>query len=127
MLVAPSEQTIFFDVDDTLIMWDDLCRKGPDERGERIKVVCPHDGMVTYHRPHHRHIGFLKKQKAKGYTVVVWSFSGTGWAAEVVRSLGLEDYVDFVTSKPTKWVDDLKDPNLALGTHVYLSEEGYSL
>jgi hydroxymethylpyrimidine pyrophosphatase-like HAD family hydrolase len=124
MQVASSELTIFFDVDDTLIMWDENCTQ-PFEGA--LKMVCPHDGMVTFHKVHERHVGFLKKQKAKGYSVIVWSASGTKWAEAVVTKLGLQDYVDFVTSKPIKWVDDLPNPEHLVGTHVYLDPEGHSL
>lgn len=124
MQVAPSEITIFFDVDDTLIMWDENCTQPFDGS---IRMVCPHDGMVTFHRVHERHVGFLKKQKAKGYSVIVWSASGTAWAEAVVKKLGLEDYVDFVMSKPIKWVDDLPNPEHLVGRHIYLDPEGHSL
>ena len=123
MFVASSEHIITFDCDDTLIMWDEdftIYKKGD------VEIECPHDGHVTYHRPHKRHIGFLKKQKAKGYTVVVWSAGGTAWAEAVVKALNIQEYVDIVMSKPIKWVDDLTDPAQVLGTHVYLSEDGHS-
>lgn len=123
MKVARSEHTICFDCDDTLIMWDQNHTQ-PFEGA--VAVTCPHDGQVTYHRPHERHIGFLKKQYAKGYTVVVWSAGGVGWANAIVEALELQDHVDFVMSKPQKWVDDLSNPGDVLGTHIYLSENGHS-
>lgn len=124
MKVAPSEMSIFFDVDDTLIMWDDKCHIGGDEY---TSLTCPHDGRITFHKVHYRHIEFLKKQKAKGYTVVVWSASGTKWAEMVVKELNLETYVDFVTSKPLKWVDDMPNPKHLVGSHIYLDINGHSL
>lgn len=124
MQVAPTEMTIFFDVDDTLIFWDENPTQPFDGC---IEMVCPHDGMKTYHRIHERHVSFLKKQKAKGYTVIVWSASGTKWAEAVINKLGLNDYVDFVMSKPIKWVDDMPNPEHLVGTHIYLDPEGHSL
>jgi hydroxymethylpyrimidine pyrophosphatase-like HAD family hydrolase len=124
MQVASSEMTIFFDVDDTLIFWDNKCMRPFDGA---VEITCPHDGMKTWHRVHERHVGFLKKQKAKGYAVIVWSASGTKWAEAVVKKLGLESYVDFVMSKPIKWVDDLSNPEHLVGTHIYLDPEGHSL
>lgn len=125
MQIAPSEMTIYFDVDDTLIFWDDGTFQGP--ASDRIEIVCPHDGFTTHHRVHKRHVEFLKRQKAKGYAVIVWSAGGTKWAAEVVKTLGLENYVDFCVAKPLKWVDDLNDPHHLVGTHLYLNPEGHSL
>ena len=123
MYKAKSEHTIAFDVDDTLIMWEENYTQ-PFHGA--VAVTCPHDGAVTYHKPHKRHIGFLKKQYAKGYTVIVWSNSGVGWANAVIEALGIADYVDIVVSKPNKWVDDLSNPASVLGTHIYLGEDGYS-
>ena len=123
MKVARSEHTICYDVDDTLIMWDDNYTK-PFK--DCVAITCPYDGTTTYHRIHKRHVGFLKKQHAKGYTVVVWSSSGAAWAETVVKALGLEKYVDFVMSKPQKWVDDLSNPAEVLGIHIYLDEKGHS-
>lgn len=123
MNVARSENIIAFDVDDTLILWDENHTQ-PFEGS--IRVTCPHDGYVSYHRPYKRHIEFLKKQYAKGYTVVVWSSAGTGWAEAVVNALELNDYVDFVMSKPIKWVDDQINASDVLGKRVFLSEDGYS-
>lgn len=124
MKVARSEMTITFDVDDTLIFWDNRLNK---PHNGSLSIVCPHDNRKTFHRVHKRHVDFLKKQHAKGYTVIVWSASGTGWAEAVVNALGISDYVDFVMSKPHKWVDDIIDPSQVLGTHIYLDEAGYSI
>jgi FMN phosphatase YigB (HAD superfamily) len=121
--LARSEHTIAFDCDDTLIIWDENHMKPFDDS---VKLICPHDGAITYHRVHKRHVEFLKKQHAKGYTVIVWSSAGSGWAESVVKSLNLEKYVDFVMSKPQKWVDDATNPADVLGVRVFLSEEGYS-
>lgn len=123
MKVAKSEHTICFDVDDTLIMWDENHTQ-PFEGC--VAVVCPYDGNTSYHRPHKRHIGFLKKQHAKGYTVVVWSAGGSEWAKAVTLALGLEEFVDFVMAKPQKYVDDLPNASDVLGVRIYLSEEGHS-
>lgn len=124
MKKARSEHSVFFDVDDTLIMWDENYTQ-PFEGA--VEVTCPHDGQVSFHRPHLRHIEFLKKQHAKGYSIVVWSAGGVGWANAAVEALELVDYVDFVTSKPQKWVDDLLTPGEVLGSRMYLDEEGYSV
>lgn len=123
MHVASSERVIAFDCDDTLIFWDENYTQPFDGA---VKIVCPHDGEITYHRPHQRHINFLKKQKARGYSVKVWSSAGTKWAEAVVLALNLENYVDQVSSKPEKYVDDLPDAKDVLGIHIYLNEEGYS-
>lgn len=93
MQVIKNDHIIGFDVDDTLVMWDlpdtDL-RVG----GYPVKV-------------HKEHVEAIKKAKARGHFVIVWSQGGQEWANEVVRTLQLQDYVDLVMCKP-KWIfDDL--------------------
>lgn len=108
MQVANSERIVCFDVDQTLLFWD------YDEgytHEERFNMTCPHDGEVTAHSPHRKHIWFLKKLKARNFYTIVWSSNGTAWAEAAVKALGLEDHVDLVMSKPEKIVDDL--PNQA--------------
>ena len=56
-----------------------------------------------------QHIEELIRQKKSGTRIVVWSASGVQWAEAVVKSLGIEKYVDAVLSKPTRVYDD-KDP-----------------
>lgn len=128
MIVAGSERVICFDVDDTLIIWDNFSFNllGKIRYGH-VEITCPHDGARTRHRAHQRHIKFLKRIKAKGFTVVVWSQSGTAWAEAAVLALGLEDYVDIVMSKPEKCVDDLPNASDIIGKVFFLDENGHSI
>ena len=124
MLVASSDKTAFFDCDDTLIMWDDAFSK---REHDKVDIRRPYDGSWSAHRIHYRHVRFLEKLKARGYSIIVWSAAGTYWAEAVVKALNLEEYVDFATSKPIKVIDDLKNPVDILGSPFYLSEEGSSI
>ena len=101
MRVYKYEHTIHFDVDDTVIMWDENHTQ-PFEGAVHVK--CPHDGTISYHRPHKRHVRFLRKQMAKGMGVVLWSAAGVGWAEAAAKALELEDLDILVMSKPTKCV-----------------------
>lgn len=106
MKVYENELTVFFDVDDTLLMWGEK----PYEPGEgKVAVFDPNDKDMPhrYLYPHTRHVQFLKKLKGRGYTVTVWSNGGWAWAEQAVIALGLQDYVDKVESKPIKIIDDL--------------------
>lgn len=125
-MIIGNEATICFDVDDTLIMWDDKSYGAPDDV-KRMPIVDPNDGMTTNHEIHLRHVQFLKKQAAKGFTVIVWSASGAAWAGAVVKALGLEKHVTACIAKPIKYVDDHPQADQILGTHIYLDPEGYSL
>lgn len=98
MKVIKGDQTIFFDVDDTLVMWG--------IPGKAIQIDC-HGTMETV-VPNTKHIELLKEYAGKeGYTVVVWSQGGWEWAKAVVEALELEDYVDLAVNKPEFYVDDL--------------------
>lgn len=108
MNVAPSDKVATFDVDDTLILWDEDFKHND---ANKIEVICPYDGTSSFHVVHEQHLRFMRKLKARGFSIVVWSAAGTFWAEAVVKALGIEDTVDFVMSKPDKVIDDLKTPN----------------
>ena len=96
MFKLSDKRTVNFDVDDTLIMWE--C--DPDD-----PTVLYIDGLKC--RPHLKHIELLKNLKAIGWNIVIWSQGGADHAANVIKHLELEKYVDVVMSKPEMIVDDL--------------------
>lgn len=124
MIVIPCTQPVYFDVDDTLLMWD---KPSPDDP-RVIAVKCPNSryaraindmGVETdelvieqgdwteYLIPHMVHVAQLKAHKSRGNTVIVWSAGGWLWAKTAVEALGLTEYVDLVIEKPTWCYDDL--------------------
>lgn len=119
MIAIPCNQTVFFDVDDTLVMWDAT----PEELKARgVNFICPgsiididNDGNKQFSPPwterllpHRKHIEQLKKHKMRGHTIIVWSAGGWDWATAVVKALQLDNFVDLVISKPTWAYDDLQ-------------------
>lgn len=114
-----NEQVYMFDVDDTLIVWDD--RFGQPGEG-RVHVVDPYDGVSVYLRPHVRHVKLLKQMRGRGRFIVVWSQSGVQWAEAVVDALGLKDQVHLVMTKPQGYVDDLP-VNEWMQNRIYLEQE----
>lgn len=96
---------IFFDCDDTLVMW----RRPNADGSEDDKVI-----NIRFRRqnhpliPHQPHIDYLKKKHSYGCTIVVWSAGGYKWARAVTKALGLKDYVKHCISKPREYVDDLE-------------------
>lgn len=117
MITIPSNNSVWFDVDDTLVLWSPT----PEEKEKYgIDVNCPGSkilnkdgtvdeapGWVERLVPHFTHVEQIKKHKARGHTVIVWSAGGWEWARAAVMALGLERYVDLVISKPEWVVDDL--------------------
>lgn len=105
MKINKKELRAAFDCDDTLIIWPDD-HYTPKEG--RVKIECPYEkGTFFYLIPHKRHINYLIAQKERKHEVIVWSQNGWAWAKSVVEALKLENYVDRVETKISKYFDDL--------------------
>lgn len=117
MKVIKNEMIATFDVDDTIVMWNHW-----DKENQGQHFIDPHDGTKHLLVPHYKHIKLLKDLKSRGYTVIVWSGGGYKWAETVVKTLDLEEYVDFVMTKVSKYIDDLQAVDV-LGSRIYLKEE----
>lgn len=116
MFVLDNENIVCFDVDDTLVMWNIPIGR------EHEAIIFDNFGYSERLLPHYKHIELLKQFKVRGQYVVVWSQGGYKWASEVVKKLGLEDYVDCVMPKPKWIVDDL--PPSAWTKRSYLNLDG---
>jgi hypothetical protein len=92
--------TIFFDVDDTLVLW------GKEKNPACLNFTL--QGISYKLLPHYKHIDLLKKCWKDGYKIVMWSGSGEDWCDEVCRVLELDEFVDVKLTKPKYYVDDLK-------------------
>lgn len=110
MLIFPTDNSIFFDVDDTLVLWS-----YPGDRHEDTLLIDNY-GCLTRLLPHKAHISQLIKHKNAGHSIVVWSQGGVVWATNVVKALKLEEYVDVVMCKPFWYYDDIP-------MHVFMPEE----
>jgi hypothetical protein len=99
MIVIEDLPTVYFDVDDTLVLWPEF---GSEDFGYTLDL-----GAGIFVRPHEFHIQKLKEHKVRGHKVVVWSQGGSEWAEKVCKALGIEAYVDVVISKPRWFYDDL--------------------
>ena len=97
-----SRPTVFFDVDDTLVMWDEKVK------GNTVCIMC--DGHLVHMVRNEGNIEELKRHGSRGIDVIVWSKGGAYWAEIVVKALGLERYVAAIMNKPFCYYDDLKNP-----------------
>jgi phosphoserine phosphatase len=116
MNTIENDNVVCFDVDDTLVMWSI-----PTERAHEA-ITFDNFGYATELLPHLKHVELLKQFKVRGHYVVVWSQGGYQWAREVVKTLGIEKYVDSVMTKPKWIVDDL--PPGAWLTRSYMDLDG---
>ena len=115
MFVLGDGQTAYFDVDNTLVIWEKdinkalygskhLLSTSVEKEEEYIKVH--NNGHDFYFRPIKVHVNQLIQQKLKGLKVVVWSASGASWASSVISALKLNEYVDVILTKPNFYYDD---------------------
>lgn len=116
MKIVENEMIVAFDVDDTLVMWHSKV-----DPINKIQIINPYGGSETWLKPHKRHIELLKEYKGRGMTIIVWSAAGYKWAESVVNSLGIQDYVDLIMTKPGKLVDDLSVQEI-FTTRIYLKD-----
>lgn len=114
---VPCGPTVFFDCDDTLLMWD---RDFEDKRCVVVECRDYQDRLL----PNDHNINLLKNLAKRGHAIVVWSGGGADWAEAVVKALHLEKYVSVVTGKPTYYVDDVKDPSKWMGKYSYHDADG---
>lgn len=115
MLVINNENTVFIDIDETLVMHN--------ESNKDLYVTCPYSFIVEELTVHSDHVKQLIKNKARGYYIVVWSHAGHKWAEAVIKAMGLSDCVDLIITKPSKIIDD-NEPNQFLANRVYLPYRG---
>jgi hypothetical protein len=116
MQVINTESNVMCDVDDTILMWDNPTINGIG------KVPVEFAGETVYLTPHKYHVQLLKMYKQRGYSVFVWSANGVEHATRAVAALGIEEFVDFVMTKPAKHMDDSENPGAILGPRVYIND-----
>ena len=105
MYVVPQGNTVYFDVDDTLIYWD-TTKIDPTIIKEAEQITIKLNGFEMLRHVIQSNVDEIVLQKMSGCHVVIWSASGSQWAEAVIKALELEDYVDVVVSKPYHYYDD---------------------
>lgn len=103
MQIIKNENIDPYDVDGTLIIHEDPETIPPGESIQVYDAITKKFISVRINRPMVR---LLMESKARGSYVRVWSRGGWRWASDVVKALGLVDYVDSVESKPMAYFDD---------------------
>jgi len=104
----------FFDVDDTLILWNVSEYQELADTAITVKF----GGYDTVLIPHQKNINLLKKFAKLGYDVIVWSQTGNEWAKTIVKALKLQNFVKATMSKPNFYIDDIPCSEW-MGTRVW--------
>lgn len=109
-MIINDKNVVLVDVDGTLIKWVDAEIFNISGMGSSPNYNGIHEidfyGMPKFCREITVHTEFLKSLKARGYFIRVHSGNGAAWAANVVKALKLEAYVDSIETKPVKVIDD---------------------
>lgn len=107
MNVIKNENIIFFDVDDTLLLFNEelMPRKG---KRNRVMIRNPYSKCLVSAVKHDANIALLREKLSRGYHVVIWSLSGYAWAESAARALNLEHENLIIMNKPMAYVDDLQ-------------------
>lgn len=101
MKVLNNDHCVFFDVDGTLVMWEES-----ERYNERLIIDDPYSAEVETVYVNTDHVMLLKKMSNRGKFIVVWSHGGAKWAEAVIQALDLKKYVDVCMAKVEDFVDD---------------------
>ncbi|MDD3412588.1 MAG: hypothetical protein PHY47_01175 [Lachnospiraceae bacterium] len=99
MVEIKGNRSVYFDVDDTLVDWN--------QSHSEDALAFNNNGYIEMLKPKWDIIKKLKEHKRNGDTIIVWSQNGWDWCKEVVTTLSIESYVDAVITKPDIYYDDL--------------------
>jgi predicted HAD superfamily phosphohydrolase YqeG len=109
VIVCKTGTTVYFDIDDTIIMWskEEITRPVKPPKGlDIVEVECNGFRSRVYY--HIKHVKLVKQYAERGAVVILWSHGGSEWVKSVVTALGLEEYVFACLNKPTVYYDDLE-------------------
>jgi predicted HAD superfamily phosphohydrolase YqeG len=109
--VIESDRVVFFDCDDTLILWKKHKSKLPTVtiNGRKFQV-------------HIKHLQKIHDYHVMGFTIFVWSNSGHKWAKAVSKALKVDKMV-IAMCKPHRVFDDCRNLNDTIGSGYITLEE----
>lgn len=114
------DKTLLFDPEIEGITLDALRLQGIPT----VKIVNPYNGSEKTFVVHQEHLNLLKDHKARGFKVTIWSNNGAKYAYAVGEALGIQDYVEWASAKPTKCCDDLT-PDQYMPRSIYIKDNAY--
>lgn len=116
MFKIPNGPVAGFDIDDTLVCWNEI------DGAPTVEIECR--GRKSLYSINSHNLDYLIKLSNRGHAIIVWSAGGSDWAEAVVKALKIENYVDAVSPKLTYYIDDVKDPAKIIGKYVFYDVNG---
>lgn len=109
------ESVIFFDIDDTLILWG--------KNKTDVSFIEPHSGCIESGIANKEHVQRLKDHYNAGHFIIAWSGGGAEYCKRAIEALGLTKYTHLSISKPMQYYDDLPAEEW-MGRRSYIGETG---
>lgn len=94
------QKTLYVDCDETLVM-EDLSQFPNHKKLDLLYV----NGPITV-VPNQKNINLLTLFYKLGYTILVWSQTGSDWARTVCEGLNIDHMVAAYLTKPMFYIDD---------------------
>lgn len=114
MKLLEFENWLMVDIDETLIT-----KINPSERNGGYLTLAYGDTLEFFDRCNDNIALMVHHKKTRGYGIIAWSANGKEWAEKVVTALELEQYVDYIMTKPMKYLDD-KPVETWMTSQIYL-------
>lgn len=114
MKVIEFENLLMVDVDETLITKID-----PSGRNGGFFTLQYGETLQFFDKCTENIALLIHHKKTRGYGIIVWSANGKEWAEKVVKHLEIDKYVDYIMTKPNKYLDD-KPVETWMNSQIYL-------
>lgn len=102
-MLNTNENVVCFDVDETIVHW----HSSDDPTTDMWVIVQDKDKHIEKRvRINTKTVDKIKGHAQVGHFVIVWSAGGYAWANAVINELGLNSFVNMVSTKPKWYVDD---------------------
>jgi len=92
------EKVVYYDMDETLVLWN------YEPTNEILNKLVTVDGTGLL--PNESMIISMKRNKIRGFGIILWTHSSMELANKIVKALGLEKVVDLIIPKPVRYYDD---------------------
>lgn len=115
MKVIKNDKIVMCDVDSTLLEYN--LSSYPNE--DRVHLNLTNDKtfeMIAV--PNKKNINLLIKLAKLGYSIILWSRSGSLWAEEAGKKLDIDKYITLYLTKPLYYIDDQQSQDF-MGTRLW--------